>query len=46
MNEALSNLTTRNIGLNIGLYLRSPGDYHGYRSGAGGDRTGKGGLLI
>ena len=42
MNEAIWSLSTTNIGLDIGLYLRVRGDYYGYRSSCRGDRTGKG----
>ena len=38
----LSNLTTRNIGLDIAYIYGVRGDYYGYRSGCRGDRMGKG----
>src|SRR5258708_39769723 len=38
----LSNLTTRNIGLDIAYIYGVRGDYYGYRSSCRGDRTGKG----
>jgi hypothetical protein len=38
----LSNLTTKNIGLNIAYIYGVRGNYYGYRSGCRGDRTGKG----